>query len=124
MVSFLVKLAHSFVPVSNFHRCSPNGAETFVGTAILECYDLAAAAVGLCGKPGTAAKRCNIDLRLEAIDGFLEFRVTVTVARGLGLGRRRWRLHNGRCVRRVDVTLSSLVRHGVTLATTLVPKLD
>ena len=54
--------------------------ETCVGTAILEEYDLAAAAVILCVEPGTAAKLSEVDVRLEAVDGFLELWVTVTVA--------------------------------------------
>ena len=80
VVTVLEELAFSLVPVSLFHRCCPNGAETGFGTGILEGYDLVATAVSLCGEPGTAAELCDVDIRLEAVDGFLELWVTVTIA--------------------------------------------
>ena len=80
MVTILVELASGLIPVSLFHRCRPDSLETCIGTAILEEYDLAAAAVILCVEPGTAAKLSEVDVRLEAVDGFLELWVTVTVA--------------------------------------------
>ena len=80
VVTILEELALSLVPVSLFHRCRPNGAETGFGTGILEGYDLVATAVSLCGEPGTAAELCDVDIRLEAVDGFLELWVTVTIA--------------------------------------------
>ena len=124
MLAVCVKHTLSCGPVTLFHRDCPSGSNTSFGTSILKRNDLAATTVIRNVKPGTTIKLLNVDIRDKAFDSCLELRVAVSIAGRFGFGRRRWGLHNCGCIRRIDVTHSCLVRHGITLATTLVRKLD
>ena len=124
MFAISVKHILSSSPVILFHRDCPSSSDTSISTSILERYDLAATAVIRNVKPGTTVKLLNVDIRCKAIDCLLELRVTVSISSRFRFGRRRWGLHNCGCIGRIDVTHSRLVRHRVTLTTTLMRKLE
>ena len=124
MFAVCVKHTLSCGPVILFHHDCPCGSDTFISTSILKRNDLAATAVIRNVKPGATIKLLNVDSRCKAVDCLLKFRVAFPISSGFGFGRRRWGLHNCGCIGRIYVTRSRLVRHGVTLATTLVRKLD